>query len=144
MLTVLQGGPEMALMLLHTPGSDHRVVQTCDWASILLPPGICPLPLVVPSISTKSHKGKPAQSSPLWSQGLKSSIKRQVCAKPGRGALVYPKVLGWQGRLVTASPSSEQSSLPILLIWKMESQVGGLEREMFQASLSLTALLNAA
>lgn len=48
------------------------------------PPGTSPLPFTVPSTSTENCKGKPAQSSPLRRQGLRSSTKRQVCAEQRR------------------------------------------------------------
>lgn len=82
---MFQGGPEMALLLLHIPGSDCRDAQTpASEPASSHPPGTCPLPSAVPNTSTENHKGKPAQGSTVWSQGLHSSTKRQVCAQQRR------------------------------------------------------------
>lgn len=52
-------------MLFHIPGSDHRVVQICDLSQHPPPTWHLPSPLVVPSISTKSHETASTEQPPL-------------------------------------------------------------------------------
>ena len=73
----------------------------------------------------RAMRGSQHRAAPSEARASNHPSRGRCVPSKGRGALVYPKVLSWQGRPVTTSPSSEQSSLPILLIGKMESQVGG-------------------